>query len=141
MLNMTRRAQRAGKARIWYAVHFILVIEHVTKRKRWPRYFAYENVYLVRARTPAEARRKGEVRGRGEVIEDETLRWDRSPARYVYGGVRKVISCEANVPRPGDGVRVIGDGDEATYSVFIVPNRAALRRLVSGESVTLEYAE
>jgi hypothetical protein len=139
----------AGRARpripsgpIWYAAHFILVIEHLKRRKRWPRYLVHENVYLVRARTHAEARRKGEALGRAEVIEDDSLRWDGSPARLVYGGIRKTISCHANLrPRKDGLVRVIRDGDEATYSVFVVRDRTSLRQLVAGKPVVVDYQE
>jgi hypothetical protein len=86
MTKAKRPHMTRAREAIWYAVHFILVIEHLKRRKRWPRNLAYENVYLVRARTPADARRKGEALGRAEVIEDESLRWDRSPAPSSTAG-------------------------------------------------------
>ncbi len=143
---MMSRARRTRKANtIWYAVHFILVMEHIKRKKSGPRYLVYENVYLVRARTGAEARRKGDAIGRREVIDDDTLRWNGSPARCVYGGIRKVISCAENVHRPTDGlggdVHTIQVGDEATYSVFAVPDRASLRRLVRGAPASVVYQE
>jgi hypothetical protein len=46
------RAQRQSKL-IWFAVHYVLVVERVKRRKRGPHYLAYENVLLVRARTSA----------------------------------------------------------------------------------------
>jgi hypothetical protein len=138
---MARGARRRNGA-IWYAVHFILVIEHIKRKKRGPRCIAYENVYLVQARSPAEARRKGERLGHGEVTNDDTLQWNGSPARYVYGGIRKIISCSAHFSRPGDGlVRVLRDGDEASYSMYVVPDSASLRRLIDGGAVNLRYEE
>lgn len=140
------RARRIRKARpIWWAVHFILVMEHIKRKKSGPRYLVYENVYLVRARTGTEAHRKGEVIARQEVIPDDSLRWNGSPARWVYGGIRKVISCAENTRRPSDGaggdVHALQDGDEATYSAFTVSDRASLRRLVRGDSATVVYEE
>ena len=103
---------------------------------------AHENVYLVRARSPAEALRKGIALGKEAAKPDDTLRWNGAPARHVVAGTRKVISCASNVKRPGDGfVREIGDGDEATYSLFVVRDRARLRRLVQGKPVEIEYVE
>jgi hypothetical protein len=117
-------------------------MEHRKRKKLGPRYFAYENVYLVRAKSSAEARTKGETVGRAEAVDDDSLRWNGSPARYAFGGVRKVVSCAAATKRPGDGlVRVFRDGDEATYSGFIVQDAAALRKLVRGKPVALVYEE
>jgi len=59
-----------------------------------------------------------------------------------WGGIRKVVSCAANVKRGGDGlVREFGDGDEATDSLLVVRDRATLHRLVEGKPVDIEYEE
>ena len=141
MAQGKRRATKA--ASIWWATHFILVMERIKPKKTGPRYFVWENVYLVRARSSAEARRNGDRLGRSEVIPDATLRWNGSPARLAYGGVRKVISCAEGLDRPTDGlggdVATIRDGDEATYSTFLIPDLASLRRLIRGDPVSLVY--
>lgn len=125
----------------WFAAHVILYFDQL--RRRQATFVVWENVYLVFARTGREAARKAEARGRAECIEDDTLEVGGKPARLVFGGVRKVISCAAD-PEAKDGVltsdvSVLYSGVEATFSKFVVRGRSKLRSLIAGRKTSVEY--
>jgi hypothetical protein len=64
-----------------------------------------------------------------------TLTYDGHPAELRFAGVRKIISVSQNVDGP------LANGDELTFSEFIVPDEDSLRRLASGDSVQVEYVD
>ena len=52
----------------------------------------------------------------------------------VFGGIRKLITVLQESPdRPPD------DGDEITYSEFVVNDRGALQQLIADKDVDIEY--
>lgn len=54
------------------------------------------------------------------------------PARWVFAGIRKVITCDRETPE---------DGAEVTWSQFKLRGEEELRKLVAGEPVSLVYEE
>ena len=94
----------------------------------------WENVFLVLARGPGDAKRKGERIGRGEQLMSGVT-WAGKPAQLLFAGVRKVVSCAAASSQAGSSdVFAIHSGVEATYSEFRV-RKSDLKRLLRGKSV------
>ena len=117
----------------WYAAHSIIYFQMTDGQQ--DEFQVYENVFLVHADTPDEAWAKARKFARRDEGDDsESLRVGDRPARRVYGGIRKVVSVCHERP---DGQ--LGDGDEVTYSEFVLTDRAALEKLIGGEDVDLLY--
>jgi hypothetical protein len=102
------------------------------------KYTVWENVLLIDAPSNEEALQKAETLGREqEGDEDGSLTWAERPAKWVYSGIRKLLtvsnlSSVENVP---------ADGAEISYSEFEVSDDVSLSRLVNGEEVTVLYVE
>ncbi len=124
----------------WYAAHVVLYYEF--RDGPQVEYPVMENIYLIHAGTDDEAFAKAEKRGRSDCTEDESLSVKGRPARLVFGGVRKLISCIADpetlAPSP---VETIEDGAEATYSFLVVSSRQNLDALIKGDPVNVLYEE
>ena len=117
----------------WFAAHVIMYFQ--LKEGPQDGFQVYENIFLVRAATPAEAHAKASVLGRREEGDDRgSLRVGERPATRVFGGIRKVISVSHE--RPGDE---LGDGDEITYSEFVVDDREKLEQLIRDEDTSVLY--
>ena len=128
----------ARRSLVWYAVSVLIALE----RKKKPRYLVFENVYLFRAHSPGEARKKAALLGQDDANAQTDMRWDGTPVRVVFVGVRKVVSCAANPSGPRDPrVYRMHDGVEATYSRFVLSGKTELRRLVDGKPVSVVYEE
>ncbi len=117
----------------WYAAHAIMYFQ--LNDGPQDDFQVYENVFLVRAESTDGAWAKACELARGEEGDSGgTLRVGDRPARMVFGSIRKVVSVSH---RGADGQ--IGDGDEITYSEFVVANRVALDKLIGAENVELLY--
>jgi len=117
----------------WYAAHAILYFQLTDGPQ--DRFQVYENVFLVRAESHDEARDKAEqFARRAEGDDSGSLREGDRPARRVFGSIRKVVSVSHEGPEGQ-----IGDGDEVTYSEFVLADRAALDKLIKAEDVELLY--
>ena len=130
---------KRSRKSIWFAVSAVQALE----RREVPRYFVYENVYLVRATTAKNARRRGEAFARAEVEgEAGIVNWDGRPGKLSFVGIRKVVECAADPSRsgPSDVTRVY-DGVEATYSCFLLRTKRELSRFISGKPVAVVYEE
>jgi len=115
-------------AKIWYAASVLLAFK--LERGKQARLPVWENVYLIQANSPAEARKRAEALGRAEAGQ-EVVELEGKPARVVFAGVRKILTCAANPARPGPStVSKLHDGMEAN-----------LRKLVRGEAVSVVYEE
>src|SRR5262249_35022830 len=98
-------------------------------------FLGYENVFLVQADTPDAARDKAEELARRAEGDDRgSLRVGERSARRVFGSIRKGVSVAHEGP---DGQ--LGDGDEVTYSEFVLADRAALDKLIAAEDANLLY--
>ncbi|WP_143326451.1 hypothetical protein [Vandammella animalimorsus] len=123
----------------WYCVHAIFYFELMKDTQ--DSYLIYENVYLVRAINSELAEKKIDrfAKSLQDFNERGTLLVDDEKAKYLYKGVRKVISLENNL-RLGNfcaNQSMI----ELTYSVFEVDSWSDLCALASGDSVELIYVE
>ncbi|HEX5751224.1 MAG TPA: DUF4288 domain-containing protein [Archangium sp.] len=124
----------------WYAASVVMYFQ--LKDEPQDDFYIWENVYLIDAPDSAEARRKAEYFGRLEEGDDDgTLTWNGRPAKQVYGGIRKLLTCAPSLTsRTGDS-ETIEDGTEATFSAFMVSSRKELEAFIRGESVQVTYEE
>ena len=117
----------------WFAAHAIVYFELTDGPQDG--FQAYENVLLVQADTHDEACVKAREFARADEGDDRgSLRVGHRPARRVFGSIRKVVSVSHE---RADGN--LGDGDEITYSEFVLADRAALNKLIGAEDVELLY--
>jgi hypothetical protein len=95
----------------------------------------WENLYLVQAGSEDEAFAKAEKLGlAAEGDDDGSFRWGDRPARWVFGGVRKLTLCQDSHRRPGDGT-------ELSYIQMSVRSERALHKLIDSDRVGVEYRE
>jgi hypothetical protein len=113
----------------WYAAHVVMVVERKDPGQKHVPF--WENIILVKAASEAEAFDRAEKRAReDEGDEDGSFRWDGHPARWVFGGIRKLTLCT-------DASKWPGDGSEVSYLEFEAPTREALARYLQGKPVSL----
>jgi hypothetical protein len=124
----------------WYAASVVMYFQ--LKDEPQDEFYIWENVYLIEAPNGAEARRKAEYFGKLEEGDDDnTLTLNGKPARHVYGGIRKLLTCAPSLKsRTGDNEQ-IEDGMEATYNAFTVSSREKLEAFIRGEPVEVLYEE
>jgi hypothetical protein len=124
----------------WYAASVVMYFQ--LQNEPQSEFYIWENVYLVEAPDAASARVKAEALGRLEEGDDDgTLTWNGKPARQVYGGIRKLLSCAPSLTgRSADNSR-LEDGMEATFSAFTVEGREQLDAFIRGAPVKVIYEE
>lgn len=127
---------------IWFAASAIHYFEPA-RRTRAQGYLASESVYLIRAGNPRAAMREAERIGVAEAaVDDNAMTLNGVPVRLTFGGIRKLLAIGPGSIELGPyPVRRMRSGVEATYSMFLVNDRRALRRLVGGKCVATEYQE
>ncbi|WP_232309523.1 DUF4288 domain-containing protein [Luteibacter yeojuensis] len=98
----------------------------------------HENVHLINAENGDEALLKAEEIGRKreDLNEDGTLTVDDKPAKYLFAGVRRIITV---LQTPETGFGDPSSGMEVTYSTFEVDDEDALRKLANGDGVDVFY--
>jgi hypothetical protein len=118
----------------WYAAHLLFYVE--LKHKRQARYPVWENIVLVSTKTLDEAFDKAERRAKEDacMVPDESFTWGGEPARWVFGGVRKLTLCMDEEKRPGDGT-------EVTYLEWDVPSWQSLQKLLRGEPASVRIED
>jgi len=98
-------------------------------------YPVWENIVLIEAPTEDQAFSKAEAIGRaGEGDSDGTFRWNDRPAKWNFGGVRKLALCQNADEKPGEGT-------EVTYLQFKVRSKKDLDRLLNSDEVTVTFDE
>ena len=119
----------------WYAAHAVMFVQF--KDGVQDHYPVWENILLIGAPDGDAAYELAIARAKeDEGDANSSFTWDDRPARWVYAGIRKLISVSHQSPTDE-----IGSGDELTYSEFDLPDREALDRLVAGDEVGLKYVE
>jgi hypothetical protein len=117
----------------WFAAHIVMYVEFKTERQTT--YPVWENIVLIHAAGEDEAFAKAESKGRESEGDDGgTFQWDNIPARWVFGGVRKLTLCEDPDERPGDGT-------EVTYLQMKVRSKNSLMKLIHSERMSVELIE
>lgn len=113
----------------WFAAHIIMYVEF--KQERQASIPVWENIVVVHADSENEAFSKAEGKGReGEGDDDGSFHWAGKPARWVFGGVRKLTLCQDPTKRPGDGT-------EVSYIQMSVRSQDALQKLLASDRVNV----
>jgi len=103
------------------------------KDKLQEKYPIWENIVLIEANSEEEALRKAEERGHLDEGDDSgSFSWEKRPAMWVYGGIRKLLSCADFEKRPTDGT-------EITYSQMEVKSASDLKKLINSKRVSVIY--
>jgi hypothetical protein len=91
----------------------------------------WENIHLIEAPNEQTLRARCQAIGQsGEGDSDGSFHWNDEPARWVYKGVRKVITIEnlddlSNLP---------GNGCEITYSTLVFSDTSSLEEFLRGSA-------
>jgi Domain of unknown function (DUF4288) len=118
---------------MWFAASVIMYVQF--KDGAQNKYPIWENIILIEATSDKEALEKAEKRGREDEGDSEgSFHWEERPARWVFGGIRKLLKCKDADNRPTDGT-------EITYSQMQVATEEAFNKLINGEAVTITYEE
>ncbi len=130
---MPEHSEEEKAVNTWYSAHIIMFVE--CKKGIQTNFPIWENIVLIEADSADLAFEKAETRGRmGEGDSDGSFRWKDQPARWVFAGVRKLTECDNLHDRPGDGT-------EVTYNELEVDSRAAIDRLVAGDSILVRFED
>ncbi len=130
------------RTHLWFAAHAVYSFELL--RGRQTTFTLVENVLLIRARSSKAALVAAIALGKRQQLEDPSLTLDGKPARQKFLGIRKLVTCAADVSDDSsrDGrVREVHSGTEATYLTYRVTGRAALKKLMAGKEAELILEE
>jgi len=117
----------------WFASHVVVAV-HVRDAGGQAAFPVYENVLLVEAASPSEAKALALSMAKEQAhAQSDGFTWEGKAARLEALGVRKVIECDDSDLPPHHGT-------EVTYSMFLVVP-ACLHALLKGERVELTYFE
>jgi hypothetical protein len=111
----------------WYVAHLVMQVEF--KSANQSRIPVWENIHLIEAPNEQILRDGCQDIGRaGEGDSDGSFHWNDEPARWVFKGVRKIITIEslddlANLP---------GSGCEITYSTLVFSDNNSLENFLQG---------
>jgi hypothetical protein len=119
----------------WYAAHAVMFVRFADGVQ--DHYPVMENVLLIEAADDDAAHALAVERARaGEHDSSGTYTCDGRRAAFVFAGIRKIVRvahCSA--------AEVPGSGDELTWSMYALPDRQALDRLVADGEVDLRLVE
>ena len=122
----------------WFAASIIVAVR--TKKGRQKTFPVFENVYLIEAKSSKQAYARAEKIGKREQIPDDSLTLDGRPAKFVYVGVRKVVTIANPFPIASDSAPP-RHGTEITYSVLQMDSAKDVIELARGHPVSLVYEE
>jgi hypothetical protein len=123
----------------YFCAHIILWMKDKDGvQKEYP---FWENIYIVKARNISEAKKKAERCGIEEAEPDDGLEVNGKPAKWTYGGVKKITNIIDNSIFECEMHEILKDVAEVTWGEFSVPNKATLDKLISGELVSSNYDE
>jgi hypothetical protein len=122
----------------WFAASALVAMRKETDLNGpW---LVYENVILVEASSPEEARTIAAGISSAEAAVDDGFTIDDVRAIRRFAGIRKLINVSNPHPLDLDQDRPV-TGTEITYSLFKVDSDLDLQKLASGDEVTVQYQE
>ena len=123
---------------MWYCAHAIFYFEF--KYEEQDSYLVHENVYLIQAVDESSAMGKAiEIAKENEDLsEDNHLESNEKPVRYLFSGIRKLITV-SNYDKENEDI--IESGVEATYSELEIDNLNQVKKLSKGSFVEVLYRE
>lgn len=114
----------------WYIAHVIMWVRF--KDGNQDHYPVWENIFLIKADNDDAAMENARAAGKDdEEQRDESFTWDKRPAEWVFGGVRKLMFI--------DGPLV--SLTELTYNQFQLKTWEDVAALIQGDPVQLTYEE
>jgi hypothetical protein len=122
-----------GETLMWYCVHALLYFTYEDGNQQ--EYLVWENLYLIEADSPDEAKERGERFGRANESSPEAgLTLNGRPARRRFASIRKVVECvdldtESGMPT---------NGTEVSYSEFVVSS-VEFTKLIDAETAEVTY--
>lgn len=123
---------------MWYCAHAIFYFE--LKYETQDSYLVHENVYIVNAADEATAMDEAMrvAKENEDLNEDDHLELNEKPVRYLFSGIRKLITV-SNYDKQNEDV--IESGVEVTYSELEVDNLEQVEKLSKGDFVEVLYRE
>jgi hypothetical protein len=123
---------------MWYCAHAIFYFE--LKHEKQDSYLVHENVYLIQADNEKVAMQKAMAiaEENEDLSEDNHLEVNEKPARYIFAGIRKLITVSNYDKRNRS---IIESGVEVTYSEFEVDDVSGIQALKKGDFVEVLYRE
>jgi hypothetical protein len=120
---------------MWYCVHALFYFEY--RDGNQDDYLVWENMYLIQATSPDEAKAKGEFQAMKteKESEDDSLKLNERPARFKFAAIRKVVECQDLDEQTGRPT----DGTEISYSEFMVSNKEDFSKLICASTATVDY--
>ncbi len=119
---------------MWYCAHGIFYF--ALKYREQDSCFIHENVYLIEANNADEAMEKAVncAKSHEDDNEGDTLTLNGEPVRYLFVGIRKLITVQTdeNGAEPTNGC-------EVTYSELEVDTLEEVEKLANGDFVEILY--
>ncbi len=121
---------------MWYCAHAIFYFE--LKYEKQESFFVHEIVYLIQETDEKAAMQKAIEIANEDISEDDHLEVNEKPARYLFSGIRKLITVNNYDKEDKD---VIESGMEVTYSELEVDDLDQVKELSKGSFVEVLYRE
>ncbi len=110
----------------WFAAHIVMMVE--IKNRKQDHFPVWENIVLIEAASEDDAFAAAKERGRADEGDDDgAFRWGRSPATWVFVGVRKLTECALLAERPESE-------DEVSFLELEFKTKNLVKRFVEGKS-------
>ncbi len=117
---------------MWYAAHAVMLVRF--REGEQDEFPVWENIFLVEAPTPQEAMEKAKTRALEDVSDDETMTWNKRPARFEFVGLRKLMQCWSDEEQPSDGT-------EVSFNDLLFSSREELDAFVRGEETQVTFQD
>ena len=119
---------------MWYAAHVIMRYRYADTST--DSLVGYENVFLVKADSPAAAIERARELGSDDEIRTEGSSLNGRRAHLIMIGVKKVVECLLTPGSP----ELLSDGDEITYNELVAKSESDFASFVRGEFAEIEIA-
>jgi hypothetical protein len=131
----------------WYGAHIISYVKF-TDGQPQVRYPLWENIVLINAESDDAAFVEAERIGKLEYDSDDGLEWSGRPAVWVYGGIRRLVTCLDRSDRikalaTADSAASVGNshGTEVTFLQLEIMNEQDFQKFMDNEPITLLFEE
>ncbi len=120
----------------WYAAHTLIAFQ---RDDGVGPVSVFENIYLVCAENSDSALVKAKLISEFETNNTGVDNINGSPAKCIYGGVRKIVTVSNESP-PQHETRP-GDGSEISYIEYEVKNLGDLKNILSGAAAVINFID
>jgi hypothetical protein len=120
----------------WYAAHTVIAFQ---RDDGVGPVSVFENIYIVCAESSDSALVKAKLISDSESNNNTGIDINGSPAKCIYGGVRKIVTVSNESP-PQYEARP-SDGSEISYIEYEVKDPEDLKNIISGGSAVINLIE